>query len=58
MVTKDNQKKSLNVSIKEATNALNKQARQNLNKNPNRTPSPSKILAKRLAALHKDSGTH
>jgi len=53
MVTKDNLKKSLNVSIKETTNALNKQARQNLNKNPNRTPSPSKILAKRLATLIK-----
>ena len=53
MVTKDNLKKSLNVSIKETTNALNKQARQNLNKNPNRTPSPSKILTKRLAALQK-----
>ena len=53
MVTKDNLKKSLNVSIKEVTNALNKQARQNLNKNPNRTPSPSKILTKRLAALQK-----
>ena len=53
MVTKNNQKKSLNVSIKEVTNALNKQARQNLNKNPNRTPSPSKILTKRLAALQK-----
>ena len=34
MVTKDNLKKSLNVSIKETTNALNKQARQNLIKNP------------------------
>ena len=53
MVTKDNLKKSLNVSIKETTNALNKQARQNLNKNPNRTPSPNKILAKRLAAFIK-----
>ena len=53
MVTKDNLKKSLNVSIKETTNALNKQARQNLIKNPNRTPSPNKILAKRLAAFIK-----
>lgn len=53
MVTKNNQKKSLNASIKEVTNALNKQARQFLIKNPTRTPSPSKILTKRLAALQK-----
>lgn len=53
MVTKDNLKKSLNVSIKETTNALNKQARQNLSKNPTRTPSPNKILTKRLAAFIK-----
>lgn len=53
MVTKNNQKKSLNASIKEVTNAIDKQARQFLIKNPNRTPSPSKILTKRLAALQK-----
>ena len=53
MVTKDNQKKSLNASIKEVTNAINKQARQNLSKNPTKTPSPDSILKKRLAALRK-----
>jgi len=53
MVTKNNQKKSLNASIKEVTNAIDKQARQILIKNPTKTPSPSKILTKRLAALQK-----
>jgi len=53
MVTKNNQKKSLNASIKEVTNAIDKQARQFLIKNQTRTPSPSKILTKRLAALQK-----
>lgn len=53
MVTKNNQKKSLNASIKEVTNAIDKQARQILIKNQTRTPSPSKILTKRLAALQK-----
>ena len=53
MVTKNNQKKSLNTSIKEVTNAIDKQARQFLIKNQTRTPSPSKILTKRLAALQK-----
>ena len=53
MVTKDNQKKSLNASIKEVTNAIDKQARKNLSKNPTKTPSPDSILKKRLAALRK-----
>ena len=53
MVTKDNQKKSLNASIKEVTAAIDKQARQNLSKNPTKTPSPKPILKKRLAALQK-----
>lgn len=53
MVTKNNQKKSLNASIKEVTNAIDKQARQILIKNQTRTPSPSKILTKRLTALQK-----
>jgi len=53
MVTKNNQKKSLNASIKEVTNAIDKQARQFLIKNQTRTPSPSKILTKRLTALQK-----
>lgn len=53
MVTKNNQKKSLNTSIKEVTNAIDKQARQFLIKNQTRTPSPSKILTKRLVALQK-----
>jgi len=53
MVTKDNQKKSLNASIKEVTNAIANQARQNLSKNPTKTPSPNSILKKRLAALQK-----
>ena len=53
MVTKDNQKKSLNASIKEVTAAIDKQARQNLSKNPTKTPSPDSILKKRLAALRK-----
>lgn len=53
MVTKNNQKKSLNASIKEVTNAIDKQAKQFLIKNQTRTPSPSKILTKRLAALQK-----
>lgn len=53
MVTKDNQKKSLNASIKELTTAIDKQARQNLSKNPTKTPSPNSILKKRLAALRK-----
>ena len=53
MVIKYNQKKSLNASIKEVTNAIDKQARQFLIKNQTRTPSPSKILTKRLTALQK-----
>ena len=53
MVTKNNQKKSLNASIKEVTNAIDKQAKQFLIKNQTRTPSPSKILTKRLTALQK-----
>jgi len=53
MVTKNNQKKSLNASIKEVTTTIDNRARQNLIKNPNKTPSPSKILTKRLAALQK-----
>ena len=53
MVTKNNQKKSLNASIKEVTNAIDKQARQILIKNPTKTPSPNSILKKRLAALQK-----
>ena len=53
MVTKNNQKKSLNASIKEVTNAIDKQAKQILIKNQTRTPSPSKILTKRLTALQK-----
>ena len=53
MVTKDNQKKSLNASIKEVTAAIDKQARQNLSKNPTKTPSPDPISKKRLAALQK-----
>ena len=53
MVSKDNQKKSLNASIKEVTNAIDKQARKNLSKNPTKTPSPDSILKKRLAALRK-----
>lgn len=53
MVTKDNKKKSLNASIKELTTALDKRARQNLSKNPTKTPSPDSILKKRLAALRK-----
>lgn len=53
MVTKDNQKKTLNASIKEVTNAIDKQARKNLSKNPTKTPSPDSILKKRLAALRK-----
>jgi len=53
MVIKNNQKKSLNASIKEVTNAIDKQARQFLIKNQTRTPSPSKILTKRLTALQK-----
>ena len=53
MVTKDNQKKSLNASIKEVTTAIDKQARKNLSKNPTKTPSPDSILKKRLAALRK-----
>jgi len=53
MVTKDNQKKSLNASIKELTTAIDKQARQNLSKNPTKTPSPDPTLKKRLVALRK-----
>jgi len=53
MVTKDNQKKSLNASIKEVTTAIANNARQNLSKNPTKTPSPKPILKKRLAALRK-----
>lgn len=53
MVTKNNQKKSLNASIKEVTTTIDNRARQNLIKNPSKTPSPSKILTKRLAALQK-----
>jgi len=53
MITKNNQKKSLNASIKEVTNAIDKQARQILIKNPTKTPSPNSILKKRLAALQK-----
>tara|TARA_Y100000389_G_scaffold54207_1_gene50067 strand:- start:3 stop:623 length:621 start_codon:yes stop_codon:yes gene_type:complete len=53
MVTKNNQKESLNASIKEVTTAIDNQARQNLSKNPTKTPSPNSILKKRLAALQK-----
>ena len=53
MVTKNNQQKRLNASIKEVTNAIDKQAKQFLIQNQTRTPSPSKILTKRLTALQK-----
>lgn len=53
MVTKDNQKKSLNASIKEVTNAIANNARKNLSKNPTKTPSPKPFLKKRLVALRK-----